>query len=170
MSEVLLRSIGKGEMAAVRQLTLAAYQQYANIMKPGAWSGLSKALETAFEVANTAEILVAEQAGVIIGSVMLFPPALDSYNDQKTVSNIPELRLLAVAEAGRGHGVGKALVRGCIERARNSGAVALGLHTSDSMNVAIHLYESMGFVRVPEHDFQPPGAELVKAYQLILNT
>jgi hypothetical protein len=34
------------------------------------------------------------------------------------------------------------------------------------MRAAIRLYERMGFVRVPEQDFQPAGAELVKAYQL----
>lgn len=169
MSEVLIRAIGAGELTAVRQLTLEAYHQYATIMQPGAWAGLAKALESAFEIANTADIFVAEQDGVLIGSVMLFPPTLNSYDNQKAVSYIPELRLLAVAPSGRGCGVGKALVNACIERARGSGAVAIGLHSSDSMRVAIHLYESMGFVRVPEYDFQPPGAELVKAYQRKLN-
>jgi hypothetical protein len=27
------------------------------------------------------------------------------------------------------------------------------------------MYQRMGFVRVPEYDFQPSGAELVKAYR-----
>ncbi len=56
----------------------------------------------------------------------------------------------------------------CIERARRAGATELGLHTSDSLRVAIHLYERLGFVRAPEYDFQPPGAEVVKAYRLPL--
>jgi ribosomal protein S18 acetylase RimI-like enzyme len=45
----------------------------------------------------------------------------------------------------------------------------LGLHTSRSMRAAVRLYERMGFVRDPEHDFHPPGAELVEGYLLRLN-
>jgi ribosomal protein S18 acetylase RimI-like enzyme len=37
------------------------------------------------------------------------------------------------------------------------------------LRVAIHLYERLGFVRAPEYDFQPPGAEVVKAYRLPLD-
>jgi hypothetical protein len=36
------------------------------------------------------------------------------------------------------------------------------------MQAAIRLYEQMGFVRFPEYDFQPEGAELVMAYRLNL--
>jgi len=34
------------------------------------------------------------------------------------------------------------------------------------MRAALRLYERMGFVRDPERDFQPPGAELVEGYLL----
>jgi hypothetical protein len=37
------------------------------------------------------------------------------------------------------------------------------------MRAAVRLYERMGFVRDPEHDFQPPGAELVEGYLLRLD-
>jgi hypothetical protein len=36
------------------------------------------------------------------------------------------------------------------------------------MRAAARLYERMGFVRDPERDFQPPGAELVEGYLLRL--
>jgi ribosomal protein S18 acetylase RimI-like enzyme len=57
----------------------------------------------------------------------------------------------------------------CVRRARAAGATELGLHTSRSMRVAMRMYERMGFVRAPEYDFQPPGAELVEAYRLTLD-
>jgi ribosomal protein S18 acetylase RimI-like enzyme len=76
--------------------------------------------------------------------------------------------MLAVAKSARGQGVGKALVNECIRRAKAHGAKALGLHTSDSLRVAIKMYESMGFVRDPKYDFQPDGAELVMAFRLDL--
>ena len=75
-------------------------------------------------------------------------------------------------EAGAGVGailIGGALVDECVRRARATGASVLGLHTSRSMRAAMRLYERMGFVRDPEHDFQPPGAELVEGYLLRLN-
>jgi hypothetical protein len=37
------------------------------------------------------------------------------------------------------------------------------------MRAAKALYEQMGFVRDPEHDFYPPGAELVEGYLLRLD-
>ena len=37
------------------------------------------------------------------------------------------------------------------------------------MRAALRLYQRMGFVRDPEHDFQPPGAELVEGYLLRLD-
>jgi hypothetical protein len=37
------------------------------------------------------------------------------------------------------------------------------------MRSAMRLYERMGFVRDPEHDFQPPGAELVEGYLMRLD-
>jgi hypothetical protein len=33
----------------------------------------------------------------------------------------------------------------------------------------MRLYERMGFVRDPDHDFHPPGAELVEAFLLRLD-
>jgi hypothetical protein len=36
------------------------------------------------------------------------------------------------------------------------------------MATAIDLYRRMGFVRAPELDFQPPGAELVEGFRLAL--
>jgi ribosomal protein S18 acetylase RimI-like enzyme len=100
---------------------------------------------------------------------MLFPPAADAYGGLADEVPWPELRLLAVAPEARGLGVGQLLVDECVIRARRAGAAALGLHTSRSMRAAKRMYERMGFVRVPEHDFQPPGAELVEGYALRLD-
>jgi ribosomal protein S18 acetylase RimI-like enzyme len=100
--------------------------------------------------------------------VFLFPPASDAYAGLAAPPRWPELRLLAVSPAARGEGVGEALVRECARRARDAGAAALGLHTSASMSVARRMYARLGFVRAPEADFRPRGAELVEGYRLPL--
>lgn len=167
-SSYTIRAVRDEERATARALTLAAYGEYAEQMEPSAWAALREAITAALAGAGPVEHLVAERAGEVVGSVMLFPPSTGDTGSAGGRMRWPELRLLAVTPEDRGHGVGAALVRACVERARAAGAPALGLYTSNSMRSAIALYERLGFARVPEHDFRPPGAELVKAYKLEL--
>jgi GNAT superfamily N-acetyltransferase len=57
----------------------------------------------------------------------------------------PIMRMLVVAPAARGHGIGKALAAECLARARRDGAGVFGLHTSELMDVALPMYQRMGF-------------------------
>ena len=166
---VALRDAREKDRAAVRALTLQAYSEYATVMAPSAWTELEQAIRRAVDSASGAERIVAERQGGIVGSVMLFPPAAAAYGDIVQAPPWPELRLLAVSPEARGMGVGRLLVDECVRRARASGATELGLHTSKSMATAIGMYRRMGFVRAPEHDFQPRGAELVEGYRLRLD-
>jgi predicted N-acetyltransferase YhbS len=168
MTDLVIRDARPEDRDAVRELTLAAYGEYAQVMEPSAWAELRGALLAALASDAPAERIVAEHEGRIVGSVMLFPAQTDVYAGHADPVRWPELRLLAVAADARGLGVGRALVDECVRRARASGADTLGLHTSRSMRAAIRLYQRLGFVRDPAHDFQPAGAELVEAYRLAL--
>jgi GNAT superfamily N-acetyltransferase len=163
-----IRDARPDERDAIRDLTLQAYEQYASIMEPDAWAGLSGAIRGGLEVED-AERIVAERGGRLLGSVMLFPPAADAYPGERGSASSPELRLLAVAPEARGMGVGQALVEECVRRARRMGAAELGLHTSRSMADAMRMYRRMGFIRAPDQDFHPDGAELVEGYRLPLD-
>ena len=167
-SRFSIRDARADERPAIRALTLAAYAEYATIMTPSAWDGLRQAVLAGLDAEGAVERIVAVQDGALLGSVMLYPAATNAYGDAVAEAGWPELRLLAVAPAARGHGVGTALVEECMRRARRAGASALGLHTSESLHAAIRMYERMGFVRAPEGDFHPSGAELVMAYRLLL--
>jgi predicted N-acetyltransferase YhbS len=162
-----IRDARADEYGTVRDLTLNAYSVYATLMAPETWAGLDDAVRQALE-SQTAERIVADDQGTLIGSVMLFPALTAAYGEYTDALPAPELRLLAVPVSARGRGVGRALVEECIRRARRSGADALGLHTSKSMATARDLYVRMGFARAPEHDFFPPGAEHVEGYRLRL--
>ena len=168
-NRLVLRDARDDERAAMRELTLAAYAEYAAVMEPPAWAGLRGALEAALGRESPAERIVAEHGGALVGSVMLFPPAAEDYGGAADAAPWPELRLLAVHPDARGLGVGQALVGECVRRARAAGAASLGLHSSRSMRAALRMYERMGFVRAPEYDFHPDGAEVVWAYRLGLN-
>lgn len=163
-----IRRARADEWAAAGELTLAAYAQYAEIMAPDAWAGLHNALKTALAGPQPANHFVAEQDGALLGSVLLFPASGGNTASGGGRMIWPELRLLAVAPAARGQGIGLALIQACIDQARTEGAQAIGLYSSDSMRAAIALYEQLGFTRVPAYDFQPPGAEVIKAFTFTL--
>jgi predicted N-acetyltransferase YhbS len=134
-----IRDARADERAAIRELTLAAYAEFAPIMTPTAWAALRQAVLAGLDAEGAVERIVAEQNGALLGSVMLYSPTANAYGNAAAPAGWPELRLLAVAPAARGQGVGRALVEECMRRARRAGASALGLHTSESLRAAIHI-------------------------------
>lgn len=166
---VHVRSARDNERAAVRDVTLAAYEEYAEIMPAPFWTGYRRHLMSTLDAETPADRIVAEQNGVVVGSVLLFPPGADAYGGTAAGSGWPEVRLLAVAPAARGRGVGAALIDECIRRALSMGAMVLGLHTMDMMQAAVRMYARMGFVRAPERDVDVQGV-LVKGYRLDLTS
>ncbi|MFH8464688.1 GNAT family N-acetyltransferase [Streptomyces sp. NPDC017991] len=67
-----------------------------------------------------------------------------------------EIRMLAVTKEARGHGVGTALVRACIDRARAvEGCGGIVLSTQRTMHSAHRIYEHLGFTRAPGRDWNP---------------
>jgi GNAT superfamily N-acetyltransferase len=169
--KLLIRDARPDERATIAELTLAAYTQYAEVMPRRGWEAYSRDfMQTINDRDNPAEFIVAEAGGNLVGSVLLYPaPAADSAEDSPDDSppreGLPEVRLLAVAPAARGQGVGRALMQECLRRARRMVAPALGLHTTDLMQVAMRLYEQMGFERAPETDWSPAPNFVVKGYR-----
>ncbi len=169
MPELLIRTARENDRAAIREVTLTAYQEYASLMLTQ-WDGYREnILDTLAEV-QPAEQIVAEQGGAVVGTVLLYPAAtvFTAPNGASVTLTWPEVRLLAVTPVARGQGIGAALMRECLQRARRSRAAALTLHTTDMMQVAMSMYERMGFVRAPELDFQPVPSITIKGYRFDL--
>lgn len=98
-------------------------------------------------------VLVAPGEKRLLGTVTLLADA--GGDDHPWPPHGAVLRLLAVAPEARGTGLGGALVRECIRRARAAEVRFLGLHTAMVMEAARALYENLGFVRAPDLDFRP---------------
>jgi predicted N-acetyltransferase YhbS len=169
-NQLKIRVAHSEDRDAARKITLSAFEQYAAVMPPPRWQGYREnILATLTEIAP-AQHIVAEKEGVIIGSVLLYPPGTAFSTPDEGPLTCPEVRLLAVAPDARGQGIGTALMKECIRRARRLGAACLNLHTTDMMKVAMRMYERIGFVRAPDLDFHPDPSVTVKAYRLELGS
>jgi len=56
--------------------------------------------------------------------------------------------MIGVHPKYRGHGISKKLTQRCIEYTTQHGETILTLHTSEFMDAARHIYESLGFKRI----------------------
>ena len=110
--------------------------------------------------ATDAEVAVALDAGVVVGSVTF---ALHGSRwAQRTGPGEAEFRMLGVDPAHHGRGVGTRLATWCIERARTAGARTLVISSDVRMAAAHRLYQRLGFVRRPDLDWVPePGVSLL---------
>lgn len=100
-----------------------------------------------------ADVYVAELDGRVQGAVTYLPDA--SKDGHPWPPRGAVLRLLAVDPAVRRRGLGERLTAVCIERALEEHVLYLGLHTAPTMAAARRIYERLGFVREPRHDFDP---------------
>jgi glyoxylase-like metal-dependent hydrolase (beta-lactamase superfamily II)/ribosomal protein S18 acetylase RimI-like enzyme/8-oxo-dGTP pyrophosphatase MutT (NUDIX family) len=132
-------------------------------------------LETLRDVAGRAGetvILVAvDDVGRVLGGVTYVSgpgPWFEGEADGEA-RHEAEFRALAVAPDAQGRGVGRALVEACIERARLDGRRALALYTRPSMAAAHRVYEGLGFVRMPERDWQFEPGQWLLGYRLVFD-
>ncbi len=165
MTELRLRDSRAGDQAAILDLTLAAYAEYAAILGENYHLYEDSIVATLADIGAASQI-VAEQDGRLVGAALLYPPGTAfEPAEGMAAPEWPEVRLVAVLPSARGHGIGKALVQECLRRARQDGCTGLALHTTDMMPVAMGMYERLGFFRTPEFDFFPAPNFQVKAYR-----
>jgi GNAT superfamily N-acetyltransferase len=170
MNNLQIRDARAVDRETIQSVTLAAYEQYAAVMSENWKYYRENILDTLADVKPAGQI-VAETDHGIVGTVLLYPAGVKLHRPDGTLIglDVPEVRLLAVMPIARGQGIGVALMQECMRRARQSGAAALGLHTTDMMQVAMRMYEAMGFVRVPALDFRPAGGVVIKGYRIDLS-
>ncbi|MGV8908627.1 MAG: GNAT family N-acetyltransferase [Propionicimonas sp.] len=146
------------EYAAVGELTAGAYLADGGMPAEDPYYDV---LRDAADRALAADLWVAVEAnGTLLGTVTWCPPA--SPYRELAGPDESEFRALAVTPAGRGNGIGEALVRHCIELAEASGSAAVVISTSAWMASAHRLYQRLGFERAPERDWSPrPGLQLL---------
>jgi GNAT superfamily N-acetyltransferase len=163
-----IRAVRPEEYEALGDITARAYLDDGHLDFGEEDDYLHLLRDVARRVAE-AEVLVAvDHAGTVLGGVT-FARAGEKWADIARDGEA-EFRMLAVAKDARGRGVGEALVRACVERAREiGGCPRMVLSTQSGMATAHRIYERMGFVRAPERDWRPiPDMDPLLAYSLEL--
>lgn len=124
--------------------------------------------DVASRLPPAAEVLVAEEAGQLLGCAT-FVPGPDSPLAESYLSDEAGIRMLGVDPAAHGRGIGSLLVEACIDRARTRGRGAVFLHSSSYMHGAHRMYQRVGFRRVPERDWVPFPGLVLYAFRLPLD-
>ncbi len=137
-----LRPFRPDDAAAVNAVALAAFGEYRHAVDD--WQGLAAAVARTADLAAAGELVVAEDAGAVLGAVVYVGPGRDKPAIFRP--GWPVVRMLVVDPAARGRGVGRALTEACVRRAERDGAELVALHTSPVMRVALPMYLRMGFV------------------------
>lgn len=179
-----IRLIAATEYDTLAEITAQAYLQ-GGLLDFGEQDPYLVRLRDVEHRATTAQVLVAvtnsavaasggeddEAAGGerLLGGVTYVPgpgPMADLAREGEA-----EIRTLAVAPEARGRGVGEALTRACLDRARTAGFRRVVLCSQTRMLAAHRLYERLGFTRTPERDWSPTDKvdTFLIAYALELN-
>ncbi|WP_162425577.1 GNAT family N-acetyltransferase [Pontibacter pudoricolor] len=146
------------EFPEIGKLMVQVYSQLEGFPKESEQPAYYSMLYNIGEFTNKPETEVLVAIGTddkIEGAVVYFGD-MQYYGSGGTATqerNAAGFRLLAVAPAARGKGLGKLLTLECIRKAKATNQLQLIIHSTKAMQTAWQMYERLGFERAEELDF-----------------
>lgn len=137
----VIRDFQQSDSPQVNALALRAFEQFKDAYDD--WPAFQAKIANMSSLADVGEIVVAEAEGRIVGAVVYVGPGAPKAEFFRP--EWPVMRMLVVAPSSRGLGIGRALAEECLRRAKRDGASVFALHTSELMQVALPMYQRMGF-------------------------
>ena len=152
MTSISYRGATYEDFKQLCDLKIASYSEFEKLLPGDGWATLNASLQDSNklkEVLNISRAFVGEIDGRIVGMAFLV-----SKGNPTTIypADWSYIRMVGVHPDFRGKGIGKKLTCMCIDEARENGEKIIGLHTSEVMDSARHVYESLGFTVYKEID------------------
>lgn len=142
MCAVTIQPIKAADNKALAAIIRRSLEEF-DANKPGTvyFDPTTDNLSALFETAGSAYFVAAEE-GELLGGCGIFPtPGLPA--------GTCELVKLYISNKARGRGLGKLLMEHCLDKARQSGYLQVYLETMPELNIAVPMYEKMGFEYLP---------------------
>ena len=167
-----IRDAQPEEFEAIGKLMVGVYAQLEGFPTPAEQPGYYEMLANvgAFTTKPGTALLIAVSQGNSVDGAVVYFNEMTHYGSGGTAvmeKNAAAFRLLAVAPAARGKGVGKLLVTECIKKARAGKLRQIIIHSTMAMQTAWKMYEQLGFVRSADLDFLQ-GQLPVYGFRLLL--
>jgi ribosomal protein S18 acetylase RimI-like enzyme len=163
MQEFIYRTGTTNDIEKIVQLGLNSFGQFKDHLSDINWKKLEAYLvdeNTYPELLSKSKCFICAYEDEIIGMAFLVPSGNPTDIFQKDWSY---LRMVGVSVKYAGNGIGRKLTQLCIDYAKETNETTVALHTSEFMDAARHIYESMGFNKVKELELR-----LGKRYWLYL--
>ena len=139
MPEYSIREALAGDEAAVERVVVDVLGEYGLKPDPDSTDADLKDLHAAYAARGGVFLVVVDENGAVVGAAGL--ARVDAHS--------AEIRKMYLRPEARGHGLGGALLRKLIARARDLGFQRIVLETNAVLKEAISLYQRFGFLRVP---------------------
>jgi len=146
-----VRAAVPADYPAIRDVVIAAYRQYADLLERDIFSPYLADLLDVDTHARFGHLFVVEAGERVCAYAAWYPDA--SVRWFPWPAGWATGRALAVHPDARGNGAAHALLAAGEHLALQAGAPVLAFHTHSYMTGAIALYERMGYRRAPEFDF-----------------
>jgi ribosomal protein S18 acetylase RimI-like enzyme len=134
----------------LQDLGIISYRQFQSALTPDNWEIFNGNLQNKQKIID---ILEKAKCFVCIDSEKIVGVAYIISSGNPTDLFKPEwsyIRMVGVNPKYRGQGIAKALTRMCIEFAKQNNEKIIALHTSEFMDAARHIYETIGFTVLEE--------------------
>ena len=144
-----VRAAVPADHPAIREVVIAAYRQYADLIPPDIFTAYLADLLDLDTHARHGRLFVVEAGERVCAFAAFYPDGLTQGFPPGWVSG----RALAVHPDARGNGAARALLATGEHLALQAGAPVFAFHTHSYMTDARGLYERAGYRRAPEFDF-----------------
>ncbi|MBL1095826.1 GNAT family N-acetyltransferase [Streptomyces coffeae] len=165
--DITVRRARDEELDEVGEMTAAVYLDD-DLLDFGAEDPYLNDLRDARRRSAESEVLVAtdSRGGTVLGTLAF--AAYGAPYAQRARPGEGEFRMLAVRHEARRRGVAEALVRACMDKARELGLRGIVISSHPRMTTAHRLYGRLGFVRAPERDWEPVPGVAIWAFTVAL--